>query len=188
MAKAIQTPRGMIQSRRWAVGLVLSLLLGFSGSLFAAEPAVAVLYGSAWSPGDTARDGAAELEVLLCVARVCHENPLAGIVGVGSQRGSFPPAAEAALERVARMGIPVVRLAQNGPVPAHEGDMFIEAGGLSATEAKRLLSECLARYGPLPVAADPASPTKKESLVLQTKIALFQRQFDVRNSTQVAMR
>lgn len=154
----------------------------------AAEPAVAVLYGSAWSPGDTARDGAAELEVLMCVAQVQHASSVAGLISVGYRRGSFPPSAETALERVAHMGIPVVRLAQNASLPTHHGDAFIEAGSLSPTDAKRLLAECLVRYGTLPICADPANPTKKEAQALQAKLALFQAQFDARNLNQVAMR
>jgi hypothetical protein len=175
-----------------------SLYLGFTalslplfatpGLVCAAEPAVAVLFGSAWSPGDAARDGAAEFEVLMCVAQVRQANPVAGLVGVGYRHGGFPPAAETALERVAHMGIPVVRLARNSSMPAHQGDVFIEAGTLSPTEAKRVLIACLARFGMLPVAADPARPTKKESAALQAKLALFQQQFDTRDPRQLAMR
>ncbi|HEX2853507.1 MAG TPA: hypothetical protein VHO24_09730 [Opitutaceae bacterium] len=156
--------------------------------LAAAEPAVAVLYGSAWSPGDAARDGAAEFEVLLCAARVRHAAPLAGIVGVGARRGSFPPAAELALERVAHMGVPVVRVAQQGALSANENDVFIEAGSLAPADAKRLLGECLQRYGPLPSAADPMHPTKKERAAIRAKLADYQLQFDARNAAQLAMR
>lgn len=170
--------------------LLLSALLVFicASHAHATEPAVAVLYGSAWSPGDAARDGAAEFEVLMCVAQVQHASSVAGLVSVGYRRGSFPPSAEIALERVAHMGIPVVRLAQSSPLPTHHGDAFIEAGSLSPADAKRLLAECLVRYGSLPVAVDPAKPTKKEALALQSKLAFFQAQFDARNLSQVAMR
>jgi L-asparaginase len=170
--------------------LILLALLAFTGPSLAraTEPAVAVLYGSVWSPGDAARDGAAEFEVLMCVAQVQHASSVAGLVSVGYRRGSFPPSAETALERVAHMGIPVVRLAQTSPLPTHHGDSFIEAGSLSPADAKRLLTECLVRYGSLPVAADPAKPTKKEDQAFQTKLALFQAQFDARNLSQVAMR
>jgi hypothetical protein len=175
--------------RIFPVLLLSALLISLGTSpASATEPAVAVLYGSAWSPGDAARDGAAEFEVLMCVAQVQHVSSVAGLVGVGYRRGSFPPSAEIALERVAHMGIPVVRLAQNSPLPTHHGDAFIEAGSLSPADAKRLLAECLVRYGSLPVSADPAKPTKKEALALQTKLALFQAQFDARNLSQVAMR
>lgn len=173
--------------RTW---LLLLILLGtcLEAKLSAAEPAVAVLYGSAWSPGDAARDGAAEFEILLCAARVRQTTPLAGIVGVGARQGSFPPAAELALERVAHMGIPIVRVAQTGTLSANDGDVFIEAGSLTPADAKRVLSECLQHYGPLPSAADPMRPTKNERAAIRTKLVQYQRQFDARNANQLAMR
>lgn len=156
--------------------------------LFAADPNVTVLYSSGWSPGDVARDGAAEFEVLMCAARLRSGTQPGGLVGVGNRRGTFPPAAEMALERVALMGIPVVRLAQGESMPTHSGDLFIEAGSLSAAEAQRLLASCLTRYGALPAAADPLRPTKKERTAIQAKLARFQLQFDTHNASLVAMR
>lgn len=189
MPHALLVPRSRTIShgRTWVLlGIILGVCL--ASELAASEPAVAVLYGSAWSPGDSARDGAAEFEVLLCAARVRQAAPLAGIVGVGARRGSFPPAAELALERVAHMGVPVVRLASNGTLSANDGDVFIEAGSLTPTDAKRLLSECLQRCGPLPAAIDPTRPTKKEKAAIQAKLAEYQLQFDARNAGHLAMR
>ena len=174
---------------RWLwIALLLPVCLTSPLSLVAAEPSVGVLYGTTWSPGDAARDGAAEFEVLMCAATLKQANPLAGIVGVGKHHGSFSPAAEVALQRVACMGIPVVRLASSGPLPSHQGDVFIEAGSLSPADARRLLAECLTRYGAPPAAHDPAHPTKKESAAIESKLALYQLQFDAHNSVQVAMR
>ncbi|MEO7413382.1 MAG: hypothetical protein ABIZ81_08485 [Opitutaceae bacterium] len=177
-------------SQRRSLALLITLLSIAVTVLHtrAAVPAVAVLYGAAWVPGDTVREGAAEFEVLMCVAHAQHTNPVAGLVSVGQRHGGFPPAAEIALERVAHMGVPVVRLAQGGPIPSHPGNSFIEAGSLSPAESKRLLTECLTRYGALPIAVDPSKPTKKESAALQARLALFQAQFDARNLNQLAMR
>jgi hypothetical protein len=189
MPLAILSPlfRSKGYGRTWLLLLII-VAVCLETELAASEPAVAVLYGSAWSPGDAARDGAAEFEVLLCAARVRQTAPLAGIVGVGARRGSFPPAAEMALERVAHMGVPIVRVAQLGNLAANENDVFIEAGSLAPTEAKRLLSECLRRCGPLPAAADPTRPTKKERAAIQAKLAEYQQQFDARNASHLAMR
>jgi L-asparaginase len=175
----------VLRAARWFLGVVALTAGGLS---LRSEPAVATLYGGAWSPGDTTREGAAELEVLLCAAQLRHANPLAGIVGVSPGRGAFSPAAEIALTRVAHMGLPVVRVAQRNPLPAHEGDVFIEAGSLSPTEAQRLLVECLSRYGAPPAAADPARPSRKETAAIQAKLALYQVRFNAHNLTQVAMR
>jgi hypothetical protein len=178
----------LLRFRRLRLALFLALFLSPAFSVRAAEPAVAVLYGAAWSPDDAARDGAAEFEVLLCAARLRQTSPLAGIVGVGRRHAAFSPAAEIALQRVAHMGFPVVRLAGSGPLPAHQGDVFIEAGLLPVAEAQRLLAQCLVRYGALPAAQNPARPTKKESAALQAKLALYQLQFDSHNAILLAMR
>ena len=178
-----------ITRKSWVFPLSLLFAWGaMSSSVSAAEPAVVVLYGAKSSLTDTTREGAAEFEVLLCAARVRQENNLAGIVGVGPHHGAFSPGAEIALQQVAHMGIPVVRLAASGPFPAHDGDVFVEAGTLSPIEAKRLLAECLVRYGAPPPAADPTHPTPKESSAIQAKLALYQAQFNARNISQVAMR
>ena len=174
--------------RRGLALLLLPVVLSGAFSLRAAEPTVAVLYGAKWSPGDAARDGAAELEVLMCAASVRQATTLGGIVGVGLRHGAFSPAAEVALERVAHMGIPIVRLAAAEPLPAHDGDVFLEAGVLSPADAKRLLAECLSRYGAPPAAADPAHPTKQEVAAIQAKLAVYQFQFDTRSAAQVAVR
>jgi len=170
-----------------ATCLLMTILSLAATRIYAKEPAVAVLYGAAWSPGDAARDGAAEFEVLMCAANLRHANPLAGIVGVGRRNGSFAPAAEVALMRVVHMGIPVVRLAEHGPLPAHGSGVFVEAGSLSPAEAKHVLAECLSRYGAPPAAADPEHPTKKESAAIEAKLALYQFQFDTRNAEPIAM-
>lgn len=170
------------------LGVALLLVILTSAWSPAAVPAVAVLYGSAWSPGDTARDGAAELEVLMCAARLRSGSPLVGLISVGTRRGSFAPSAETALERVALMGIPVVRVALGETLPAHDGDVFIEAGTLSPAEAKQVLTACLSHYGALPAAADPLRPTKKERAALLTRLALYQFQFDTHNLATLAMR
>jgi hypothetical protein len=178
-----------ISRRSWVCLLSLLLAGGIAlTSPCAAEPAVTVLYGTKWSPGDAARDGAAELEVFLCAANVQRANALAGIVGVGPRHGAFSPAAEGALQHVAHRGIPIVRLAAAGPFPAHDGDVFVEAGSLSPAEAKRTLEECLARFGAPPAAADPARPTREETAAIQAKLALYQVRFNARNAALVAMR
>jgi hypothetical protein len=170
------------------VGVLFLLPLVLCPSVKAAEPAVAILLGSTWSPGDSARQGAAEFEVLMCVAQTRRAAALFGLVGVGDRDGRFPPGAETALEQVARMGVPIVRLAQSTGLPARPGDVFIEGGSLSPEVAKQILRNCLARYGALPVSANPAQPTKKESAALQARIALFQAYFDSTARDQIAMR
>ncbi|MDB6168945.1 MAG: ansA 2 [Verrucomicrobia bacterium] len=166
---------------RTASASLLLCLVGMltAPSVLAAEsPAVAVLEGTPWSPGDPLRYGAAEMEVLLCAAQLHQNHPLAGIVGVGNRRGLLQPATEAALRRVALMGLTVVRVARNGATQENGEDVFVEAGGLSPAAAKNLLAACLARFGAPPAAADPVHPTPRESAAIHAKLALFQQAFD----------
>lgn len=165
------------------------LLLGVASAVSAAEPSVTVLYDAPWSPGDRVRDGAAEMMVLMCAAGLQQRGQPAGIVGVGNCHGLFQPGTEAALSRVVCMGLPVVRAARDGIAPANDYDLFIDAGRLSAAEAKQLLAACLKRYGAPAAMADAFHPTKKELAALRAKLATYQLAFNAAASgTRVAVR
>ena len=147
-------------------------------------PVVQVIQSAPWSPGDPAREAAGEFAVMLEIGRMLRGNSLAGIVGVGGTNGAFAPAAEAALGRAVCMGVPVVKLART---PASvRGELFIETHGIAPEDARRLLAECLARFGALPPAANPARPTARELAALQAKLAAYQGQFDLAASSRVA--
>jgi hypothetical protein len=153
-----------------------------------ALPAVAVLHGVAWSPDDAAREGAGEMEILICAARLLDQRSLAGIVGVGNRNGSFIPAAEVALQRIASMGLPVVRLARGNSTLTDTDNLFIEGGELTPHQAKELLATCLLRHGALPPAADTLKPTAQELAAIKSKLALYQQEFDLLAGTRVALR
>jgi hypothetical protein len=149
---------------------------------------VAEFHDIAWSPGDSSKNGASEMAILMCVAQLRQGHALAGLVCVGNRDGAFHAATEDTLARVALMGVPVVKLSQADPMPVNPDDVFIEAGVLPPATAKRLLSECLARYGAPPAAADPTHPTARELAATRAKLALYQTKFDAANATQVALR
>src|SRR5438105_9273821 len=117
--------------QRCAIVLAFLWLAGMEG-LAAGSPAprVAVARTAGWAPGGAVRDGAAEMLVLLEIARLCHETT-AGLVAVGDRRGLFPAGAEEALQAAVRHGVPVVKLASGGRVlPAPHG-LFLDGGNLS---------------------------------------------------------
>ena len=153
-----------------------------------ARPNIAVLRTVAWSPDDAARDGASEFEILICAARLLDQHGLAGIVGVGNRQGAFLPAAEVAFQRIAHMGMPIVRLAKDSTGSSASSNLFIEGGSLSAEEARQLLAECLLRHGALPPALDPAQPTAQEVAAIKAKLAMYQADFDLHKGTRVALR
>lgn len=170
-----------------AAALLLSLP---ATALIAADPAVGEFHDVAWAPGDSAKSGATEMVILLSVARLRQgsDHPLAGLVCIGNRDGAFHTATEDTLARVALMGVPVVKLAQGDPMPVNPTDVFVEAGTLAPAMAKRLLSECLARFGAPPAAADPDHPTTHELTATRRKLALYQSVFDAASAPQVAMR
>lgn len=171
-------------------GFVVALLLPVVAPvrLLATEPAVGEYRDLAWIPGDSSKNGAAEMAILMSVARLRQEHPLAGLVCIGNRDGAFHAATEDTLARVALMGVPVVKLAQSDPMPVNPSDVFIEAGTLAPAAAKRLLSECLARFGAPPAAADPDHPTARELTATRRKLALYQSVFDTANAPRVALR
>jgi hypothetical protein len=171
------------------------VLAGASGALpraaatGAAPPGVAVFYETPALPGDPARDGAAEFSVLLCVAQLRQHHPVAGLVCVGNHYTDLQFRTERTLGRVALMGVPVVKVAWQGHLPANPELIFVAARALTPAAAEGLLAECLTRYGAPPAARDPAHPTASELAALRAQVARYQRIFDASNhATQVAMR
>ncbi len=150
-----------------------------------AVPEIAVVQSPRWSPNDAQREGASEVEILLCAARMITTHPLSGIVGVGNNRGMFIPAANDALHMTACMGIPVVRVGRS-TAAREQNNLFIEGGALSTDDARRLLTVCLLRFGAPPPAANPAHPTAAESSAIQQKLQSYQTVFDTQGAVRVA--
>ncbi len=144
---------------------------------------VAIVRTAAWSQGDAAREGAAELVVLMEIARLAQAGGQAGLVAVGDRRGLFSLGAEEALCQAVRQGLPVVKLASNGRVlPAPHG-LFLDGRDLSAEEARQVLERCLERYGALPAAGSAAG-----GRALRRHLELFQHEFALAAGTRVALR
>ena len=149
-------------------------------------PSVAVVHTSAWSQGDPAREGAAEMMVLLEVARLRQNSSKGGLVAVGDRRGLFTAGAEEALRHAVLQGMPVVKLASHGRVlPAPHG-LFLDGGTLSEDEATQVLARCLDIYGSFPIsvaAQNGALPGK-----LRDHLQRFQKEFNLAAATRVAAR
>lgn len=147
-------------------------------------PTVAVVRNAAWLPGDAAREGAAEMLVLLEVAKLQHQHAQGGLIAVGDRRGLFPAGAEEALRAAVLRGVPVVKLASGGRVlPAPHG-LFLDGGGLSEADAVRVLERCLAQYGSLPCALAGTTPAPE----LSERLRLFQNELTLAASPRLAAR
>jgi len=152
-------------------------------------PQVAVIEDAPWSPGDTQREGAAELEIMLRVAQLQQEHDVVGLVGVGDRRGLFQDGTRRGLEFAVQQGVPVVRLAR-GMQNCLKGtdDLFINGGMLSPEDASALLSKCLARHGALPVVKATQKLDESALRALRKKLKLYQAEFTARQVTLVASR
>lgn len=172
---------------RTGLGCLLLLLAAISGqagdAAVLASPHVAVVRTAAWSQGDPAREGAAELVILMEIARLRHDPAQGGLIAVGDRRGLFNAGAEEALHHAVLQGVPVVKLASGGRVlPAPHG-LFLDGQDLPEEEARRVLLHCLERYGALPPArGDAPSPA------LRARLQQFQQEFTLAAGPRVALR
>jgi len=174
--------------RRVALGL--AVLLGAGTGASAAEqpaPTVAVVWTAAGAPGDVTREGAAEMLVLLEIARLQNQGAQAGLVAVGDRRGLFPAGAEEALHGAVLRGLPVVKLARGGRVLAAPHGLFLDGGSLSEEEAARVLRRCLELYGNLPATA-PDRADGSAPRDLRERLRQFQNEFTLAASSRVAVR
>jgi hypothetical protein len=172
---------------RGAAILPLLLVVTEAGAAATVAPGVAVVRTAAGAPGDATREGAAELMVLLEVARLRQQSSPPGLVAVGDRRGLFPAGAEEALRLAVLRGVPVVKLARGGRVlPAPHG-LFLDGGELAETEAAAVLARCLQRHGTLP-ARDPVAPDGPVAPELRERLRLFQHELTLAASTRLAGR
>jgi len=167
---------------------LLVLLAGGVGGA-AAGPAeisgIAIVRTPGGAPGDAVREGAAEMLVLLQIARLQHEAGESGLVAVGDRRGLFPAGAEEALHGAVLHGMPVVKLATGGRVlPAPHG-LFLDGGNLTEAEAAAVLARCLRLYGAWPTALERTGATAPE---LRARLDLCQREFTLAASVRLAAR
>ena len=145
---------------------------------------IAVLRGDTWSPTDPVRDGAREFKVLLTVAKLVREFPLAGVIGITSRNGLLLPESEQALNRSVLMGVPVVTVSAIGQVNTDPNNLFVEAGKLNEMDAREVLTQCMLRYGNFQPSADPSHPTAAELATLRTQVTQYQASFDAANSAR----
>lgn len=165
--------------------MVVALLAATVPATDAAGSGVETIEDAPWSPDDAARDGAAELAILLRLAS--PERP-AGFVGIGDGRGLFQRGTHRGLELAVWSGVPVVRVTREARGGLAVPDSwFIDAGARGATEAADLLAQCLARHGPFPAARTPFAPSAAERAALRRHLALYQAEFN-RPSTRLVAR
>lgn len=149
-----------------------------------AIPFVSFAKSARWqTDDDNSRDPASQVEILARLQSLLDGPPtLAGFVGEGlAPYGSQIAPVEAALERAALSGFPVLRTARgdaHGFMQANDRNLTLEGNNLTATKGRMLLMACLLKFGALPPAKDPAAPTAAERAAIMEKLKLYQAVID----------
>ena len=121
-----------------------------------------------------------EVEVLARVEKNLSDSPLSGLVAEGLGGIIYDPLKNA-LDIASLSGIPVVRVSRGDEsvmVDTNPSDFSIEGNNLSPIKARLLLTATLMKFGALPPAADPRSPTEEEKQKVRDKIHLYQEVFN----------
>jgi hypothetical protein len=172
-------------------GLVFAAALfaaSCSSVVLAAPAAVGVVRHVAWSPGDSAREGAGEFSVLLQIAQLQQGGARAGLVGVSARHGVFATGTERALRFAVLSGVPVAKLAPGSEVAASPEKLFVDAKGLNEADAQRVLAAAIESGGAAPRAANPAQPTARELAAIRAYVVRLQQHFTAAQPTLVASR
>jgi len=147
-----------------------------------AIPSVTIVKHARYLPADGSGAPDTEVDILARVEQHLQRFPLAGFVAEGSAPfGAMSNPVDAALRLAVFSGMPVVRVGRGnaeGMVDPKRDPLGIGGSNLTATKARLLLMACLMKFGGLPPATDPASPTEKEVEVVKAKIAEYQEIFD----------
>ena len=184
---ALSTARsGLFGQTLAVVAFIAASLLSIHASPSSSSVGVAVLHATPWAPGDAAREGAGEFEVLLRVAQLQRVHRVAGVISVGDRHGMRPCGGEQALGRVVLTGIPVVRLARGGEVASTPDDLFLDGRSLTEAQAKITLERCLERFGAPPAALDPGNPTQQELAKIRAHLTRFRQLFELANGPRLA--
>src|SRR5262249_61750653 len=131
---------------------------------------------------DTSGNAEQEVDILARIEKNLRESPLGGFVAEGSAPfGAMSNSVDAALRRATFSGMPVVKVGRgnaSGFVDPKRDPLAIAGSNLTATKARLLLMACLMRFGCLPPAVYPATPTADEVEATNRKLKEYQEVFD----------
>lgn len=150
--------------------------------LASAIPKVTIVKHARYLPEDASGNPTAEVDILARIEKNLREAPLAGFIAEGAAPfGSMSTSVDAALKRAIFSGMPVVRVGRGnaeGMMDPKRNPLSIAGSNLTATKARLLLMACLMRFGNLPSAANPETPTPSELQAVEAKLAQYQEIFD----------
>jgi hypothetical protein len=146
-----------------------------------AIPSVSIVKDGGYCGEEFGEDPALEPDLAFLVEHKLSLGRLAGFVIEGQvPYGSMTSQArQKHMETAVLSGLPVVRVGRGAPEGFADGtSVFISGSNLTATKARLLLMACLMKFGSLPAARDPGSPTREERAAIETAVEVYQRVFD----------
>ena len=145
-----------------------------------AIPSVSIVKDGGYTGEDFSADPSREVDLIALIDHKLKLGRLAGFVAEGlTPYGTMSSSARQRLMLSAVFsGLPVARVGRGHPEGfADPHPHFIPGSNLTATKARMLLMACLMRFGSLPVAKDPANPTRQEMDATAKAVADYQRVF-----------
>lgn len=146
-----------------------------------AMPQVSIAKYGRYMPTDSRTDAERDPEIMARIEFNLAEAALAGFVGEGaSPYGSMNTNTDNALTVATFCGFPVVKCGRGntGGMAYKNAPLFVAGNNLTSTKARMLLMACLLKFGALPPAADPYSPTNAEIEATTSLLADYQAIFD----------
>jgi L-asparaginase len=146
-----------------------------------AIPSVSIVKDGGYCGEEFGEDPALEPDLAFLVEHKLGLGRLAGFVIEGQvPYGSMTSQArQKHMERAVLSGLPVVRVGRGAPEGFADGtSIFISGSNLTATKARLLLMACLMKFGSLPAARNPDSPTGGERVAIEEAVEVYQRVFD----------
>ena len=144
-------------------------------------PSVSIVKDAGYGQLDYGDDPSAELDLIALIEHKLTMRRLAGLIVEGQvPYGTMTSPARTKLTRRAVFsGLPVARVGRGSPEGfADHHPHFIAGSNLTATKARLLLMACLMKFGSLPPAQDPDSPTVKEMDATAKAVAEYQSVFE----------
>jgi L-asparaginase len=147
----------------------------------AAIPSVSIVKDGGYAADAFGDDPAPEADLAFLIKHKLSLGRLSGLVVEGLvPYGSATSELRTAMMKTAALsGIPVARVGRGYPEGFADPDPWTISGmNLTSTKARLLLMACLMKFGALPAAADPTTPTADEIAAFQTAKAAYQQVFN----------
>ena len=171
-----------VQATAKGIENITVAIKGADGTLLAdAIPSVSIVKDGGYTAEDFSNDPSREVDLIALIKHKLSLGRLAGFIIEGLvPYGRMPSSVREKLMLDAVFsGLPVARVGRGYPQGfADPHRYFIPGSNLTSTKARMLLMACLMKFGSLPVAKDPADPTRQEMAATAKAVAAYQEVFN----------